>query len=689
MNQRSAACNYRHSHGSLMISSGGGNSDSNSFQRFMTSSSDGDNNSNNNSNNKNENHNEIKKQGDNSNVDNKSENLEVKKPAEITTMTDSQFERAVLRERKKNEIESILSMPDPPFDISLELKKVTNGISPPLSPETEAMELQTEHKLHFIETAMHNASHHGDFDAAQQYKLQLNKIHIDDCGAVLQVNSKFYDAFSRKSYEDMEKLWLADAGSLCIHPCNPPLVGINAVLKSWKSMFASENLTFQQNRMNPTNIRLTVKGTTAIITCDEEVYTRRFVRGRKRIDDTNIKQPLNLLSSPRARGQGGGDTKDNASSLDDEDDDGTNYSDPRLRGMELVNRLTATNIFRKVGTKWYLSHHHSSWHAESEAAQSAMNAQLNPGKAGSSKLSKRKSNSNNNNNNNNKGITAESILGIPGNEGLGGKKKLQGDKDKDGDGPKRIIMGAGSLSDLLGGGLGDLLGGMDDDDDANNDDDGNEGPSQTIIHFTNDDDDDDDDDDDNDEINIIQNLPNGNGFGTDGIITRTVIVGDPNTNVQPPNSHIHSVIPNNQMNNNNNNNNMFVNGAPTVSMNNNKNNNFNNNFTNSSDPKSSPIPKDIMRQGCITALRNLARKGTISNKHKRMLITDIIVCSTRGDYSTIEVAYELLCGEEGVTSADGFGELANQEAEEDFAEQCKVFASSLPEIPIPIENSSR
>ena len=40
----------------------------------------------------------------------------------------------------------------------------------------------------------------------------------------------------------------------------------------------------------------------------------------------------------------------------------------------------------------------------------------------------------------------------------------------------------------------------------------------------------------------------------------------------------------------------------------------------------------------------------------------------------VEVAYELLCGEEG---DDG------EAAEEEFADQCRVFASSLPEIPPP------
>jgi hypothetical protein len=42
----------------------------------------------------------------------------------------------------------------------------------------------------------------------------------------------------------------------------------------------------------------------------------------------------------------------------------------------------------------------------------------------------------------------------------------------------------------------------------------------------------------------------------------------------------------------------------------------------------------------------------------------------------VEVAYDLLCNE-----GDD-----DEEGEEDFAEQCKVFASTLPEIPIPVDH---
>ena len=44
-------------------------------------------------------------------------------------------------------------------------------------------------------------------------------------------------------------------------------------------MFDSDVKNFQMNSMVPSNIRLSVKGCTALLTRNEEVYTEKFVRG--------------------------------------------------------------------------------------------------------------------------------------------------------------------------------------------------------------------------------------------------------------------------------------------------------------------------------------------------------------------------------------------------------------------------
>jgi len=62
-------------------------------------------------------------------------------------------------------------------------------------------------------------------------------------------------------------------------------------------------------------------------------------------------------------------------------------------------------------------------------------------------------------------------------------------------------------------------------------------------------------------------------------------------------------------------------------------------------------------------------QGSISQKQKRVLLTDIITCSAKGEFSMVEVAYELLCGEGDDKDA----------AEEEFADQCRVFATDIPQ----------
>lgn len=463
-------------------------------------------------------------------------------------MTEEELEQEVKKYKIQTEIDSILNDPDgAPFDLRSELKKVHGGVSPALPADSPEMAI--EENLHEIESEMYAAADAKDFDLAQSKKEELGRMHIDDVGSVLQVNSAFYQAFSKKDYDAMEEIWLHDACALCIHPSSPPLVGAKNVLNSWKEMFSGGNDAFQKNKMEPSNIRLSVKGTSAVIMCDEDIYTKRFVRGKKRA---------------------GEDSK---------------------HRMEFVNKLITTNIFRKVGGKWFMVHHHATWHHESEAAKKALKAQAG-GLDATSKSENGMEGS----------ISVEGMLGIPGHEGMGGEKKSASGETK---GPVRRIF-RGSLSDLLGGGLGDLLG----DENGDNDVDGIDeimGVGGYVLRN----DGDSDDDDEN-----------------DGSKKTPVIDVDP--------------VP-------------------------------------SSETKSSQQPKDIIRQNCIKALRKLASGGSISPKQKRMLLTDIIVKSSTGDYSMVEVAYDLLCNESDDEEA----------GEEDFAEQCKVFASTLPEIQIPLDRQQQ
>jgi hypothetical protein len=82
---------------------------------------------------------------------------------------------------------------------------------------------------------------------------------------------------------------------------------------------------------------------------------------------------------------------------------------------------------------------------------------------------------------------------------------------------------------------------------------------------------------------------------------------------------------------------------------------------------SSSDEKDDLRQKCIATLRKLSESGQLSPAQKRVLFTDIITSSARGESSMVETAYELLC-----TSGVGDHDVGL----EDFTEQCRVFATA-------------
>jgi hypothetical protein len=439
------------------------------------------------------------------------------------------------------------------FDLSEEMLRV-ESIAPGL-PLDAAPERQVNDRVSQLEGELYAAVDHYEFPLAQQKADELSQLHLDDCGAVLQVNSAYYRAFSEKNYTRMANVWLHDASALCIHPSHKPLVGATAVLDTWKAMFESAVGDFQRNWMEPTKIKLVVKGTTAIITCDEDVYARRFVRGQR-------------------------------------------------RETELMNRLTATNIFRKVGGKWFMVHHHASWHANSEASRMAMTVS---GGGGSSKGSERGGSIKGNKN----GV----VDGIMGTKDFG---PYLGNMDKPQGPVKKIIMG-GSLSDLLSGNIDDILSG------GKSGGGGDE--SGAIIKITGnlgDLDDDDDDDEDDDDLD---------------------------DDVEDVDEEVSS----------------FVKELHMLREQNSKSSKSKKSASSGSDPSSDGGSKDNIRQSCITALRKLSNQGSISQKQKRVLLTDIISCSARGEYSMVEVAYELLCGEGDDKDV----------AEEEFADQCRVFFESL------------
>jgi len=238
--------------------------------------------------------------------------------------------------------------------------------------------------------------------------------------------------------------------------------------------------------------------------------------------------------------------------------------------------------------------------------------------------------------------------------GGGGDSKQQNNKPS----VKRIVLGMGSLSDLLGGknnngnnGLGDLLGGIGENvDSSSDDDDENEESDMGFSQMEGEDDEEDDDDDDEDEeLEITMDEEEDDDEEDDGD-------GDGQNRAVS----------------------MIQQWTRTSG---NRSSRGRKSKSSSSNGVQSPQMRDaVLRQGCIAALRNLCDRGSISQKQKRVLLTDIIACSARGEYSMVEVAYELLYGESTeVAGASGATDTAASSAiaDEEFADQCRVFAESL------------
>ena len=471
-------------------------------------------------------------------------------------------------------------------------------------------------------------------ERATQLQAEIDQLHVDDCGAVLLANLEFYEAFSSRDAEWMKNVWWQSPSVICIHPSHSPLIGSNAIVDSFAKMFENGIKNTSRIRggtstsgsfMTPTNIRaLSVRGTTASLVCDEEVY---------------------------AKGTLGESERDRA----------------------LVNKLITTNIFRKIGGKWKMVHRHASWHPQTVAARDAMKAE--PGivlddeeKDSKRTYSKRSKEGMTLRKVNNEGTTSkrpvntssipESLDGLDANAVLGIPLPKEEETKKSKQNDDGVIGKIINLSDLLGGGesgnddaengigdaLADLFSGSADSDSTSIS--GKGTPDDPFI-----------------KRRIIKIGPEGieNLSASKKKDAKADDKGEKNITIDLRNKseeerrQVLSSLVDGVLNDA-----QFEDGDED---------------TTDEDRDTIDVPvstsyaddKETLRQRCITTLRKLSENGMISGKQKRVLLTDIITSSARGETSLIETAFELLCADEEVVGDD-------TEGMEDFSEQCRVFA---------------
>lgn len=551
------------------------------------------------------------------------------------------------------EIDRILNNPvDAPFDFETEMEKVVS-ITPPLVKEGTS-EHELEQQVSQMEEDLYNAVKAQDFATAAQRKNEISQLHVDDCGLVLQVNSAYYKAFGDKDIREMERIWLKDRSCVCIHPSFQPLHGIRDVMDSWKRMFEASTGSWQRTWVEPRDIRLTVKATTAVVTCEEHVFVRLFVRGKS-------------------------------------------------RKSELVNKLMATNIFRKVGGRWYMTYHHSSWHADSEQAKVALKHKRAGGTAtgrGRVDPTIRKRSSRSYNNGDDSSQTGiDNIVGFP-------LSRKEDDSD-DASGSIRPsflfsrrtsepgdlfsmlmdlrkinkrVSGSSTPQDfMLSGEFSDDSGDDDDDDDEDDDD---EDDDDEVVDELDDDDDETDEDDSNDD--------NGNGSRTVSDAGRkkpTVDISGDNSNkpisMDSPDVKDFMFKLVSGLERSDSPGKWFGISGDDMDEDGSNKDDRNGSRTVSDLGRSADLPKLLtslskirpddsesawsISQKCIKTLRKLANEGRISPKQKRVLYNDVISRLSKSEPSDVVVAYKLLC----IEGNDP------EEAEEEFVDQCQVIAQSL------------
>lgn len=124
---------------------------------------------------------------------------------------------------------------------------------------------------------------------------------MSDHDAVLQANRAFYDAFESLDLERMEGVWLQSPHITCIHPGWRRLSGWGPVMHSWEKIFEA---TFEM-KFELVDVEVMLHGELAIVV-NQENLTQRTAEGSSR------------------------------------------------------SRVLATNIYERIGERWYLALHHAS-----------------------------------------------------------------------------------------------------------------------------------------------------------------------------------------------------------------------------------------------------------------------------------------------------------------------------------------
>ncbi len=124
---------------------------------------------------------------------------------------------------------------------------------------------------------------------------------MSETHSILAANQAFYRAFEKKDIDAMEQICSQGTDTLCVHPGRSSLKGWKAIRNSWVQIFRATNYLEIETEI----VSVQENGDLAYVVLVEEVMQVS-------------------------------------------------------RGRQVKARSMATNIFERLGDKWYLIHHHGS-----------------------------------------------------------------------------------------------------------------------------------------------------------------------------------------------------------------------------------------------------------------------------------------------------------------------------------------
>jgi len=120
-----------------------------------------------------------------------------------------------------------------------------------------------------LEEELDAAWYADDEERMAEIRKEIDNLQPTSYVDVLSANLKFYEAFSRGSVADIGSCWLQDSDVMCKHPLGPLFVGFWDIMKSFEALFAQGVAD-----VVPDNIRISVRGSVALVTCDENVKAK-------------------------------------------------------------------------------------------------------------------------------------------------------------------------------------------------------------------------------------------------------------------------------------------------------------------------------------------------------------------------------------------------------------------------------